>query len=88
PAAASTAAAFGDVLIEQARQLVAIGFARRRFADDSLEFLDDRLNARSRNVAAGERRADDGADADTPEKPMLQQFMQWNQKAGQMERAR
>ena len=28
------------------------------------------------------------ADADTPEKPMLQQFMQWNQKAGQMERAR
>ena len=28
------------------------------------------------------------ADSDTPEKPMLQQFMQWNQKAGQMERAR
>ncbi len=62
-AAGDQAAAFGDVLIEQARQLVAIGFARRRFADDSLEFLDDRLNARSRNVAAGERRADDGADA-------------------------
>jgi len=28
------------------------------------------------------------ADADTPEKPMLQQFMQWNQKAGQPERTR
>ncbi|WP_315722253.1 MULTISPECIES: hypothetical protein [unclassified Bradyrhizobium] len=28
------------------------------------------------------------AEADTPEKPMLQQFMQWNQKTGQMERVR
>ncbi|MGJ4904665.1 hypothetical protein ACQR10_24240 [Bradyrhizobium sp. HKCCYLRH2060] len=28
------------------------------------------------------------ADSDNPEKPMLQQFMQWNQKTGQMERVR
>ncbi|BAM87046.1 hypothetical protein S58_10350 [Bradyrhizobium oligotrophicum S58] len=28
------------------------------------------------------------AEAETPEKPMLQQFMQWNQKTGQMERVR
>ncbi|MGJ4882822.1 MULTISPECIES: hypothetical protein [unclassified Bradyrhizobium] len=28
------------------------------------------------------------AETDTPEKPMLQQFMQWNQKTGQMERVR
>ncbi|MGJ4892688.1 hypothetical protein [Bradyrhizobium sp. HKCCYLR20261] len=28
------------------------------------------------------------AEADTSEKPMLQQFMQWNQKTGQMERVR
>lgn len=28
------------------------------------------------------------ADTDTPDKPMLQQFMQWNQKTGQMERVR
>ncbi|MGJ5175867.1 hypothetical protein ACQR16_17575 [Bradyrhizobium oligotrophicum] len=28
------------------------------------------------------------AEAETAEKPMLQQFMQWNQKSGQMERVR
>jgi hypothetical protein len=62
PARRDSGAAVRDAAIEQLREIGPLSLVGRGLPDHGRELLHDRLNARPRDLGAGQRRANDGSD--------------------------